>query len=61
MPPKKKAVTKNGTSANLGFEQKLWSAADKMRGHMDAGEERKRVAVKVVDVFGNESTVVRDL
>jgi type I restriction enzyme M protein len=24
--------------ANLGFEQKLWQAADKMRGHMDASE-----------------------
>ena len=28
----------NGTSANLGFETKLWAAADKLRGHMDAGE-----------------------
>ncbi len=27
-----------GNSANLGFEQKLWAAADKMRGHMDAAE-----------------------
>ena len=24
--------------ANLGFEQTLWAAADKMRGHMDAAE-----------------------
>ena len=38
MPPKKKAVAKNGNGANLGFEQKLWAAADKMRGHMDAAE-----------------------
>lgn len=29
---------KNGNGANLGFEQKLWAAADKMRGHMDAAE-----------------------
>lgn len=28
----------NGTSANLGFETKLWAAADKLRGHMDAAE-----------------------
>lgn len=28
--------TDNG--ANLGFENKLWEMADKMRGHMDAGE-----------------------
>jgi len=27
-----------GNGANLGFEQKLWAAADKMRGHMDAAE-----------------------
>ena len=25
-------------SAPLGFEQKLWAAADKMRGHMDPAE-----------------------
>jgi type I restriction enzyme M protein len=29
---------RNGNGANLGFEQKLWAAADKMRGHMDASE-----------------------
>jgi type I restriction-modification system DNA methylase subunit len=28
----------NGNGANLGFEQTLWAAADKMRGHMDAAE-----------------------
>jgi len=28
----------NGNGANLGFEQKLWAAADKLRGHMDAAE-----------------------
>ena len=27
-----------GNGANLGFEEKLWQAADKMRGHMDAAE-----------------------
>src|SRR5262245_31483695 len=32
----KKTASSNG--ANLGFEQKLWQAADKMRGHMDAAE-----------------------
>lgn len=28
----------NGTGANLGFEDKLWAAADKLRGTMDAAE-----------------------
>lgn len=29
---------KNGNGSNLGLEEKLWIAADKMRGHMDAAE-----------------------
>jgi type I restriction enzyme M protein len=37
--PKKKNTNKNnGNGASLGFEEKLWAAADKMRGHMDAAE-----------------------
>ncbi len=32
------------TVSGLGFEEKLWAAADKLRGHMDAGEY-KHVAV----------------
>ena len=34
------ANRKRGASsgAPLGFEEKLWAAADKMRGHMDAAE-----------------------
>ncbi|CAN5622709.1 class I SAM-dependent DNA methyltransferase [soil metagenome] len=28
----------NGNGANLGFEQTLWAAADKLRGHLDAAE-----------------------
>lgn len=35
---KKNAVKKNSNGAGLGFEEKLWAAADKQRGHMDAGE-----------------------
>jgi len=30
--------TSNDTGARLGFEQTLWAAADKLRGHMDASE-----------------------
>ena len=26
------------TGANLGFGEKMWQAADKLRGHMDAAE-----------------------
>src|SRR6516165_9730390 len=32
----RKKQSNNG--ANLGFEEKLWQAADKLRGHMDAAE-----------------------
>jgi type I restriction-modification system DNA methylase subunit len=28
----------NDTAANLGFEEKLWEAADNLRAHMDAAE-----------------------
>ena len=36
---KKNGVTgQPSNGANLGFEQTLWAAADKMRGHMDAAE-----------------------
>src|SRR5438552_1060308 len=34
----KKPQKAAGNGANLGFEQKLWAAADKLRGHMDASE-----------------------
>jgi type I restriction enzyme M protein len=29
---------RKSNGANLGFEEKLWHAADKMRGHMDPAE-----------------------
>jgi type I restriction enzyme M protein len=40
MPPKPKAKTSPAadSSANLGFEAKLWLAADKLRSNMDAAE-----------------------
>lgn len=34
----KKPTTNKNSTASLGFEEKLWAAADKMRGHMDPGE-----------------------
>ena len=39
--------SRSGHGANLGFEEKLWAAADKMRGHMDAGEY-KHVALGLI-------------
>jgi len=33
----------NSSGANLGFEAKLWAAADKLRGHMDAAKYKKVV------------------
>lgn len=38
MVKKKQLIDKSTTSANLGFEEKLWKAADKMRSNMDAAE-----------------------
>jgi len=34
----RKANAKQDNGARLGFEEKLWQAADKLRGHMDAAE-----------------------
>ena len=31
----------NGNGANLGFEEKLWKAADKLRNNMDAAEYKQ--------------------
>ena len=42
-----KSRSGNGNGANLGFEEKLWAAADKMRGHMDAAEY-KHVALGLI-------------
>src|SRR5438034_5558525 len=35
---KRRAEKTASNGANLGFEQKLWAASDKLRGHMDAAE-----------------------
>ena len=35
---KDRSSSTKANGANLGFEQKLWAAADKLRGHMDASE-----------------------
>src|SRR5579862_4056407 len=38
MAQKSAAKTKQNGGASLGFEQTLWAAADKLRGHMDPSE-----------------------
>src|SRR6478672_7161906 len=36
--PRPRTTEKNNNSANIGFEAKLWLAADKLRSNMDAAE-----------------------
>jgi len=38
MAKKGSTLAKSSSSANLGFEAKLWQAAETLRGHMDASE-----------------------
>ena len=38
MPKNKSMIKGNGNGATLGFEEKLWQAADKLRNNMDAAE-----------------------
>jgi type I restriction enzyme M protein len=35
---RKATKKKDNNSATLGFEEKMWAAADKLRGHMDPSE-----------------------
>lgn len=39
----KRTGSNNKTTAKIGFEQKLWLAADKLRGTMDAAEYKHTV------------------
>jgi len=45
--PKGVGMAKRTTGATLGFEETLWQAADKMRGHMDPSEY-KHVALGLI-------------
>jgi type I restriction-modification system DNA methylase subunit len=38
--PRSRPATETNSSANIGFEQKLWLAADKLRSNMDAAEHK---------------------
>jgi type I restriction enzyme M protein len=58
------AKATNSTGANLGFEDKLWAAADKLRGNMDAAEY-KHVVLGLIflkyisDAFMEKFTVLQ--
>lgn len=57
------ASKKQATSSTVGFEQQLWAAADKMRGHMDPAEY-KHVALGLIflkyisDTFEEKHTLL---
>jgi type I restriction enzyme M protein len=57
MARKKTEAEKASNSAKLGFEEKLWRAADEQRGHLDAADY-KHVALGLIflkyisDAFG---------
>jgi len=38
MPARRKSTSPKDSTANLGFEAKLWLTADKLRNNMDAAE-----------------------
>jgi type I restriction enzyme M protein len=39
--------------ANLGFENQMWAAADKLRGHMDASEYKHVVLGLIFETPGS--------
>ena len=41
--PRARSSSKNNSTVNLGFEAKLWLAADKLRSNMDAPEYKHTV------------------
>ena len=52
---------KNANGAVLGFDEKLWQAADKLRGHMEsrgvqALRERARIVMAAINLAAHEAT-----
>ena len=55
---KKKSAAAKDSSANIGFEAKLWLAADKLRNNMDAAEY-KHVVLGLIFLTGLLQNQVR--
>jgi type I restriction enzyme M protein len=59
VPKSKRSTSSKNNGGPLGFEEKLWAAADKLRGHMDAAEY-KHVVLGLIflkyisDAFGEQ-------
>jgi hypothetical protein len=49
-----RSAGKTNNSANIGFEAKLWLAADKLRSNMDAAEY-KHVVLGLIFLQGEET------
>ncbi|MGE5396692.1 MAG: type I restriction-modification system subunit M, partial [Chitinophagales bacterium] len=54
-------MAKENNGANLGFEQKLWQAADKMRNNMDAAEYKHVVLGLIFLKYISDSFIERQL
>ena len=52
---------KNNSSANIGFEAKLWLAADKLRSNMDAAEYKHVVLGLIFLKYISDSVWAIDL
>jgi type I restriction enzyme M protein len=51
----------NGNGANLGFEQKLWAAADKLRNNINAAEYKHVVLGLIFLKYISEPRTKEDL
>ncbi len=58
-PAAKKARPKSGSDAVVGFEEKLWQMADKLRNNMDAAEYKHVVRLIENTIVDSHVTIVR--
>jgi hypothetical protein len=47
---KGRATKAKANGANLGFEEKLWLTADKLRGHLDPADSCKPMQLLIMEV-----------